>query len=317
MSRLPTSLVADAHVDALMRMDLENLSFYGATELQAGFDSLQHGNVKTQVFAIFADSRLSPDAQLYAVLRQIDMFHRKIIGENIRFVASQQSLHVTRTSGCIAGLLSIEGAACLHADVKLLNIFHQLGICGLGLTWNGSNDLGDGCREIRGAGLTSAGRTVIRELERLSMWIDIAHLSDAGVSDILNMTNGMVMASHANCRRIYNHPRNLPDDTIRELIRRDGWMGVTFEASFVSGNPGGIESIFHHLDHILSLGGENHVGFGSDFDGSLNSVPGLETAADYAVFAEHVLKRYGEPLGHRILFKNFEGFLMRQLPNGQ
>lgn len=314
MNALAQYPVADAHVDVLMRMDLENHSFHTSASLQAGLHQLESGNVKTQVFAIFVPPNLSPGDQLHSVLRQIDLYRTEIDGIAVHQVTSQSSLLNARRLDKIAGLLSVEGAACLHADVRVLHVLHTLGVSGIGLTWNGSNDLADGCREWRGAGLTKAGQSLIREMEQLSMWIDIAHLSDAGVFDVLNVSNKMIMASHANCRSIHHHPRNLTDETIHEVILRNGWIGITFEASFVCDGQPQIEDIFLHLDHVISLGGENHVGFGSDFDGTSNAIIGLQTASDYAGFSERIMDRYGESLGKRILFQNFEKFLMRQLP---
>jgi membrane dipeptidase len=146
------------------------------------------------------------------------------------------------------------------------------------------------------------------------MWVDIAHLADAGVSDILQMTEGPVMASHANARQIHAHPRNLTDDVISELIRRKGWMGLTFEASFVAKGTVGIEDVFRHVDHVLALGGESLLGFGSDFDGTDTSVVGLSSADHYRRFSELVMYRYGDAVGQKLLFDNFEAYLERQLP---
>lgn len=315
MNCLAYKSVADAHTDVLMRMDLEQQPFCGDTGLQAGEHELTVGNVKTQVFAIFVSPKLAPDAQLRAVLRQIDIFHREVSGEGakVQLVTNRSTLQDVRRLGKIAGLLSVEGAACLGGDKRILSVLYRLGVRGAGLTWNGGNDLADGCRESRGGGLTQAGRAIVQEMERMTMWIDVAHLSDAGVFDVLSTVRGSIMASHANCRRIHDHPRNLTDETIREIIRRNGWIGLTFEASFVADAPVHPEHVFHHLDHILSLGGHGNVGFGSDFDGTSHPIQGLGKASDYANFAGMVMERYGETLGKQILFENFEGFLSRQL----
>jgi membrane dipeptidase len=315
MDSLTYKPVADAHTDVLMRMDLENQAFYGETDLQAGERQLIAGNVKTQVFAIFVSPHMARDAQLHAVLRQIDTFYNCVVQEGrIQPVTNCKDLQAVRHSGDIAGLLSVEGAACLSGDPLLLSVLHRLGVRGVGLTWNYGNDLADGCREPRGGGLTQAGKTVIQEMERMSMWIDIAHLSDMGVFDVFNTVSGSIMASHANCRQVHDHPRNLTDETIREIIRRNGWIGLTFEASFVADEPLCIDDVFRHLDHILSLGGHGNVGFGSDFDGTSHPIPGLREASDYAYFADLIFERYGESLGRQVLFENFEGYLTRNLP---
>jgi membrane dipeptidase len=164
--------------------------------------------------------------------------------------------------------------------------------------------------------LTRAGEAVVQEMEHLGMWIDLAHLSDAGVADIFRLTDGPVMASHANARKVHVHPRNLTDEAIKEIISRRGWIGLTFEGAFVS-EPAeaSIADVLRHLDHILELGGEHSVGLGSDFDGTSNTVPGLMNAGDYPDFAKQLVERYGEITARKILFDNFEHFLYRALPD--
>lgn len=145
MNRLAHKPVADAHVDVLMRMDLENQPFFGETGLQAGARELAEGDVKTQVFAIFVSPKMAPNAQLHAVLRQIDIFYNEVIYENgpIQLVTSRRSLENARSESRTVALLSVEGAACLGGDKRILSILHKLGVRGAGLTWNGGNDLAD------------------------------------------------------------------------------------------------------------------------------------------------------------------------------
>jgi len=308
--------VADAHVDVIMRMDLEKQPFYGDSVLQASANRLVKGGVQTQVFALYVSPELAADAQLEAVLRGVDIFYEEIHRPGqVRAVRSQLDLLQARENGELAAILSLEGGGCLHGQVRLLRVLHRLGICGVGLTWNLANELADGCREPRGGGLTGRGRAVVEEMVRLGMWIDIAHLSDAGVRDVLRLTDGRIMASHANVRSVYAHPRNLEDDVIREIVSRDGWMGLTFEASFLGhANKVTIDDVFRHVDKVLTLGGERNIGFGSDFDGTSNAVFELEHAGHYAEFSLKLAERYGGTIARRMLFENFENYLKRQLP---
>ncbi len=158
------------------------------------------------------------------------------------------------------------------------------------------------------------GLAVVREAHRLGMWVDRRICQHRGIADLFDCTSGPLMASHANCRSIHPHPRNLTDDVIRELFRREGWMGLVFEGSFV-GKPADVtvDQLLLHLDHVLQLGGEDYVGFGSDFDGTSHPMPGLSDAGDYRRFADLIRKRYGSALAEKILFQNFESFLQRTL----
>ena len=314
--------VADAHCDVLYRMQGNKIHDFRDDRLSAGLHELCAGQVKTQVFALFVTPDASSTAQLARVLQQIDIYDTCVARTfaahdsqpHVEPVTSRSTLERVRTDHNIAGLLSLEGGGCLCGDPALLRILFRLGVRGIGLTWNPANELADGCREPRGGPLTKAGVAVAAEAWRQGMWVDIAHLSDHGVDELFTLGEGALMASHANCRRIHDHPRNLRDESIRELICRDGWIGLTFEASFVKSGSAVPDDVFRHLEHVLELGGEHHVGFGSDFDGTSHNIPGLSRASDYSGMAEALVKRYGHRIANAILFDNFETFLGRVLP---
>lgn len=314
--KLQNHKIADAHVDVLWRMENERVAFFGESPLQASARKLTAGGVATQVFALYVRPSLSEHAQMESVLRSIDIFYETIVqGKGFAVVRNQAELQQARFHGQLASLLSLEGGGCLRGKPELLRVLHRLGVRGVGLTWNYANALADGCRELRGAGLTDAGRDVVKELQRLGMWIDLSHLADAGVRDVFTLSDGPIMASHSNSRTVHEHPRNLTDEVIREIVRRHGWIGIGFEGSFVA--PAGhvsTERVFSHLDHMLELGAEDCIGFGSDFDGANHPVPGLRDAGDYKSFGEQVVERYGDALGGKLLFANFERFLHTVLP---
>lgn len=306
--------VADAHVDALWRMvtaggDLE-------PALASSPERLRQGGVALQVFALYASAGLPPHAQWDQVLEELDYYYAAFVAQaGVTPVVSAADLSAGAKTG-LRGVLALEGAGCLAGQTWRLRTLHRLGVRGLGLTWNWANDLADGCLEARGAGLTSRGREVIREVRRLGMWVDLAHLSEAGIRDVFRMLDGPVMASHANARSVHPHPRNLTDDVLREVFARGGFVGVTFEASFVTAERSpGPAALFRHIDHMLSLGGEDNVGFGSDFDGLSRPLPGLATAADYAAFARQIAARYGHALAEKLLIGNLMRFLRSALPS--
>lgn len=308
-------LLADAHVDVLYRMQEQGHAFYGPSKLQAGAERLLEAGVATQVFALYVSPTLPAEYQFELVVRQIDLFYEQVVRESVvRPVHNFLDLQGARTNGELAGILSLEGGGCLRGRTDLLRVLHRLGVRGIGLTWNHANELADGCREERGGGLTAAGLEVAMEAGRLGMWVDLAHLADRGVSDLFKRTSGTLMASHANCRSVHRHPRNLTDDVLQELFHRKGWLGLVFEATFVGADGAqSVEHVLAHLDHALKLGGENFVGLGSDFDGTSHPVLGLADASDYPAFAQLLEDRYGAELAEKILFKNFEDFLERTL----
>lgn len=308
--------IADAHVDVLLRMDEKGAPFAGTSPLAAGLQQLREGHVQTQVFALFVWPRYSELAQMERVLRGVDLFYDQVARDSsVLPVRSKSEFETALASQSIAGLLSIEGGGCLCGQPGMLRVMHRLGVRGMGLTWNDANALADGCGEPRNGGLTRAGREVVSEMEKLGMWIDIAHLADRGVDDIFALVDGPVMASHANARSVHAHRRNLTDDVIREIVRRKGFIGLTFEASFLNDVAvASVDDVLRHLDHMLHLGAERCVGFGSDFDGASNVLPGLAKASDYGELADRLERQYGRDLASQICHVNFERFVMDSLP---
>lgn len=327
--------VADAHVDVLMRMLDDGLSFYDdhvgdaslpgfglpaaalttAHRLQASHTELRRGGVMSQVFAIFVSPQLSADAQLLRVLQSMDCFFTGVVRKGgVHFVQNRTDLEAAHAEGEIAGLLSLEGAGALSGDPAILRMLFRLGVRGVGLTWNPANALADGCAEPRSAGLSTAGRRVLEQLERLPMWLDLAHLGDGAITDALSRYGGPVMASHANARAVHLHPRNLSDAVITEIIGRQGWIGLTFESSFLTAEPPATwDDLARHIDHVLALGGSDSLGFGSDFDGGIRPPQQLPAAGAYAGLAEWLVARYGPSQAVKLLKDNFHRYLNRVL----
>jgi membrane dipeptidase len=133
-------------------------------------------------------------------------------------------------------------------------------------------------------------------VNRLGMVIDVSHLADPGFWDTLELSKAPVIASHSNTRHLCDHPRNLTDEQIKALIARDGVMGLTFVDFFTvqEKRTVWIDDLLRHLDHVCALGGVDHVAFGSDFDGIIETFGDLRFAGDYSHLVEALLKRYKE-----------------------
>lgn len=134
-------------------------------------------------------------------------------------------------------------------------------------------------------GLTGKGREFVWEMERLGMIPDVSHLSDAGFYDVLEATKKPFVASHSNARAICPCVRNMTDDMIRRLSGRGGVMGLNFCADFLEEKPlgekngGSIAAVVRHAKHIVSVGGIEVLGLGSDFDGieTNEELPGAQS----------------------------------------
>ena len=139
------------------------------------------------------------------------------------------------------------------------------------------------------------------------MIADLSHASDETFWDVLKVSQKPVLVSHSNARSLCNHPRNITDEMFLALCENHGVLGINFYPPFLENQPqkADLESIFHHIEHFLELGGENHIGFGSDFDG-VDSLPkGITDFSSFGNIINEMEKRnYPKELIEKICYKN-------------
>ena len=164
--------------------------------------------------------------------------------------------------------MSVENASVLAGDLGEIKRLADLGVKVMSFTWNGENELGFG--QLKNKGLKSFGRQCIPEGEKCGIVWDVSHLSDMGFEDVCAISKRPFIASHSNARKICNHKRNLSDEQIKEIIKRGGIIGLNFYRDFLNkdGTRADKFDILRHTEHILSLGGENVLCIGTDFDGA-------------------------------------------------
>lgn len=306
-------LLIDGHADILYRMEKENLDFHqDRTHLHLNYNRLCEAGIDLQVFVLFTEDFLTPDEQLRSVLGMIDLFyHRVCVDGKMRPVLSKVDLNKNLELGLRSGLLSIEGGGCLGHDLGVLRMMYRLGVRAMGLTWNNGNSIADGCGAEEDRGLTPFGRDVVREMNRLGMVVDVSHLAVKGFWDVIEETNAPIIASHSNARAIHDHRRNLDDDQIRAVIKTGGTVGLTYVPYFLADKENvTIQDLLRHADHILSLGGENHLALGSDFDGIGHTMVDLRHGGDYPRLQEALVKAYGDTVARKIMGENFKRVLL-------
>lgn len=210
-------------------------------------------------------------------------------------------------------ILAIEDARALCGSVAALRMFYSLGVRALTLAWNDDNEVTDGADSVRGAGLTAFGREIVCEMNRLHMIVDVSHITPKGFWDVLEISQAPVLASHSNAAGVCRHRRNLDDEQIKALVKNDGMVCVSVYPEFLSENGrADTADILRHTDHILSLGGENVLGLGSDFDG-IDALPAdFAGAEDYdKLFNEMARLGYSDELIDKITHKNMINFMER------
>ncbi|MEC1260945.1 dipeptidase [Bacillus swezeyi] len=298
--------IFDAHSDLLFKLwKNPKLDEYHDPSLQTPLKALLNGKAKVQCLAIFLPDSVPANMRLEMALVQIQLFQEKISKyERIKRITSKTDIDSLKSdeTGII---LTMEGCEPISKNLRLFDVFFQLGVRSFGLTWNWANAFADGALEKRNAGLTSWGKKLIRIANKNRAWTDVSHLSENSFWDAIAAAKYPI-ASHSNAYSLCPHPRNLKDDQIKALIDKDGVIGLTFVPEFVKhrGTPR-IKDILSHIDHVCSLGGERHIGFGSDFDGIDRVIPDLESHKDYENLIEALERSFTSRQVNRFLFENF------------
>lgn len=209
----------------------------------------------------------------------------------------------------IKTVLAVEGGSSIEGSIEKLYHIHKRGVKILTLTWNGQNEIGNGALSGNEEGLTKFGKKVLSEMEKLNMICDVSHLNDKGFYDVFENFSGKIMASHSNCRELCGWKRNLTDEQIKMIIENKGFIGLNFCSDFLHEDSSTVTDIIRHCDRILELGGENTVGFGSDFDGVdklPEGVTGVESME--CIYNEFCKMGYKNNLIDKIFYGNLVDF---------
>ncbi len=169
----------------------------------------------------------------------------------------------------IALLLTMEGAEPLGDDLNLLHIFHELGLRAISLTHARANAAASGgifaASGSPATGLTSFGRELVQECERLRILLDLAHINPAGFEEICALTTRPLIVSHSNARRYYDMERNISDEQIRMIGARGGVVGINAILVSPKKEEATLDRYVDHIEHVASLIGIEGVGIGFDF----------------------------------------------------
>lgn len=307
-------MIIDAHTDVLWKMLQDpSINFYQDDDrLAVNYPNMIKGGVNVQIFAIFVSS-LKTSRFEYALQSVDDFYQRVEMTDKLQLATNYEQIISLLKQKKKVAILSIEGAEVIEGDLSKLRTFYRLGVRAMGLTWNQANEVADGVMEPRNGGLTQFGYEVVHEMNQLGMMIDLSHLSEHGFWDVMEISRSPIMASHANAKRIYPHPRNLNDEQIKAIIRSGGMIGVTFVSEFTAKkNEPDIDDLLRHIEHIAALGGINHIGLGSDFDGA-EPVKGLENASKIESLVEVLSQKYSSEQVQKILGGNWLSYFKKIL----
>ena len=311
---LDVNLLIDGHNDLPSRLLEQGGGNPGRVDLgtiqpdyPADVPRLREGRVGAQFWAAFVNVEfMTKGTALAQGLREIDMVHR--------LVARYPELALARTADDIerlyrekkiASLIGVEGGHAIANSLSELRMFHELGARYMTLTHWATTDWADAATDHpRHHGLTEFGEEVVREMNRLGMFVDLSHVSADTMKDALRVSRAPVMFSHSNALALNSHPRNISDEVLRLTARNGGVVMVNFIADYIPrGGPewslrrdemaerlraqledepvveralqdwikknpmprGTVADVANHIDHIRKVAGIDHVGIGSDF----------------------------------------------------
>lgn len=277
MIQLP---IADAHCDFLYYMYQAGWDIFKPNTRQAvSLPYMQQANIGLQFFAAWVDAQDNQNGMRQCI-NLIDAYWRML--ENTKGVLTPLTSSFKPGAGKIATVLTIEGGEAIQGSLEALRLFYRLGVRAMTLTWNFSNDLASPATRRLSKGLTPLGRRVVREMHRIGMALDVAHLSDGGIEEVLHSAERPIFASHSNARAICPHRRSLRDEYIKEIAGGGGVICVNFYPPQLRPDEesAGIQDVVRHISHIASLVGADHVALGSDFDGMGTYPKGLKNQKD-------------------------------------
>lgn len=265
--------IFDLHCDTLTR---NSYPPYEGTEntlnnpdFQLALGRIPNGTKWVQCFAIFIPDKLRGQDAIDFFDRYAASFHRQAEANSDRFAAcrSGQELESAVAGGKTAGILTVEGGAVLAGCLDRVQAIRDAGVRMMTLTWNGPNELASG--HDTQDGFSAFGREAVAEMERLGVLVDVSHLNDRGFEELLGFARKPFVASHSNARAVCGHKRNLPDECIQEMVRRDGLIGLNYCNVFISDDAcGSMDQLYGHVCRFLELGAEKCLALGSDYDGA-------------------------------------------------
>ena len=280
IARLQAPGVVDMHFDLLM--DLYEKRRRSNVLRDDHLATLRAGDMGVVAAAIYLLEGYLPEMALRVALDHVARLYIEVEGSaDCAICRTYAEIEAARQAGKIAFLITMEGVEPLGNDINLLRVFYELGVRMVGLTHARRNHAADGAifapQGSSRQGLTTFGREVVRECERLGIIIDLAHINPAGFDDIVAQATRPVVISHTNARRYYDIERNVTDAQIRAVGERGGVIGVN--ATLVSRDPDGatLDRFVDHIAHIEKLIGIDGVALGFDYFKSLyDALPEVE-----------------------------------------
>ncbi|MEO6248860.1 MAG: dipeptidase [Sphingomicrobium sp.] len=295
---------------------------------------LHAGDVGAQFWSVYISAAIHGDEAIRQTIEQIDVVTRMIAAypRDLELATSADDIVRIHKAGKVASLIGIEGGHQIGNSLPALRQFYRLGARYMTLTHFKTNDWADSATDDpKHNGLSPFGKTVVREMNRIGMLVDLAHVSPKTMADALDTSRAPLIFSHSDARALNDHPRNVPDDILRRLPANGGVVMVNFysghlsdayrqwgaaqaaeQARFdalLSGQPEArkvamkvwmgahpgpavpVTAVADHIEHVVKFAGHDHVGIGGDLDGIESAASGLGGVDGYPLLFAELIHR--------------------------
>ena len=215
-----------------------------------------------QFYAVFIPDEERGQAAIDYFEKNRANFYRQMekFGDRVAPCRNADDMEKAWAAGKTAAFLTIENGSALAGDLSRVHTLAEQGVRAITLTWNGENELGSG--HTTDHGMSEFGKAAVREMEKENILVDVSHLNDPGFADLLEVATKPFVATHSNARALCSHKRNLTDDMIREMVRRDCLIGLNYFVKFLrdDGDVKSLDDLYRHAMHFFELGArKNHA----------------------------------------------------------
>ncbi len=295
---------------------------------------LHAGRVGGQFWSVYIDGKITGDAAIRATLEQIDIVDRMIATypNDLEMARTADDMVRIHRTGKVASMMGIEGGRQIGGSLPALRQFYRLGARYMTLTHNQTTEWADSATdEPKFNGLSPFGLSVVAEMNRLGMLVDLSHVSPQVMRQAIAASRAPVIFSHSSARALNDHPRNVPDDVLKllpanggvvmvnwvplflsparlryesekaaeegrlkTLIRNDNAAVKAGVTAWVASHPASevtVGDIAEHIDHVAKIAGHDHVGIGADLDGIDSTPTGMTGVETYPRLFAELIKR--------------------------
>jgi membrane dipeptidase len=295
---------------------------------------LHAGRVGGQFWSVYINGAITGDAAIRETIEEIDVVRRMIEAypKDLELARTADDVVRIHKAGKVASMIGVEGGRQIGGSLAALRQYYNLGARYMTLTHNQTTEWADSATDDpKYDGLSPFGVTVVHEMNRIGILVDLSHVAPATMKDAIAASRAPVIFSHSSARAIGGHPRNVPDDVLALLPKNGGVVMVNFVPAFLSDavwNWGAdrsaqearlkaihrestkdveaglkawdaahprpavtVADVANHIEHVAKVAGYDHVGIGGDFDGIEDTVEGLNGVEDYPNLFAELIRR--------------------------